>query len=120
MSLALKVPLRRVNERWKSDLFSAIKWPPVAGIPEAASVYDFRRSDWYLGAATSSKDVVILLDASNGMSSRARDAARAVVHAVLDTLGNNDFVTVFRYAETPEDLVPCFQGSMVQVIWSLL
>lgn len=95
--------------------FSAIKWPPVDGMPEKSSFYDFRTSSWYIDAATSSKDVVILIDSSSSMSSSQRDIARAIANSILDTLGNNDFVNIFRFSETTEEIVPCFKDLLVQV-----
>ena len=72
-------------------------------------------SSWYIEAATSPKDVVILLDSSGSMTGERREIAKSVVNALLDTLGNNDFVNVYRFSDDTEELVPCFKDMLVQV-----
>jgi hypothetical protein len=49
------------------------------------------------------------------MSGERRDIAKVVVNAILDTLGDNDFVNVYRFSDTTEELVPCFKDMLVQV-----
>lgn len=66
-------------------------------------------------AAASPKDVVILVDRSGSMTGQRRDIAKHVVTNILDTLGNNDFVNVLTFADTVEEIVPCFAESLVQV-----
>lgn len=66
-------------------------------------------------AAASPKDVVILVDRSGSMTGQRRDIAKHVVTNILDTLGNNDFVSVMTFADTVEEIVPCFEDSLVQV-----
>lgn len=66
-------------------------------------------------AAASPKDVVILVDRSGSMTGQRRDIAKHVVTNILETLGNNDFVNVMTFADTVEEIVPCFEDSLVQV-----
>lgn len=66
-------------------------------------------------AAASPKDVIILVDRSGSMTGQRRDIAKHVVTNILDTLGNNDFVNVMTFADTVEEIVPCFEDSLVQV-----
>jgi hypothetical protein len=49
------------------------------------------------------------------MGGERRDIAKVVVNAILDTLGDNDFVNVYRFSDTTEELVPCFKDMLVQV-----
>jgi voltage-dependent calcium channel alpha-2/delta-3 len=50
------------------------------------------------------------------MSGERREIAKSVVNAILDTLGDNDFVNVYRFSDTTEELVPCFKDMLVQVM----
>lgn len=90
--------------------FSAMKWRA-----EPVDIYDCRTRAWYMEAAASPKDVVILVDRSGSMTGQRRDIAKHVVTNILDTLGNNDFVNVLTFADTVEEIVPCFAESLVQV-----
>lgn len=67
-------------------------------------------------AAASPKDVIILVDRSGSMTGQRRDIAKHVVTNILDTLGNNDFVNVLTFADDVEEIVPCFEDSLVQVL----
>lgn len=91
--------------------FPAMKWRA-----EPVDIYDCRTRAWYMEAAASPKDVVILVDRSGSMTGQRRDIAKHVVTNILDTLGNNDFVNVFTFADSVEEIVPCFAESLVQVI----
>nr|CAD7262603.1 unnamed protein product [Timema shepardi] len=95
--------------------YPAIKWPPdelSARSPQ--DMFDFRSSSWYIDASTSPKDIVILLDSSGSMTGQRREIAKSVVEAILDTLGNNDFVAVFKFSDQTEELVSCFKDMLVQ------
>jgi voltage-dependent calcium channel alpha-2/delta-3 len=97
-------------------LVTAIKWPADYSTSRSKQeLHDFRTSSWYIDSATSPKDVVILLDSSGSMAGERREIAKSVVSAILDTLGNNDFVNVYRFSDTTEELVPCFKDMLVQV-----
>ncbi|XP_069684436.1 voltage-dependent calcium channel subunit alpha-2/delta-3 isoform X2 [Periplaneta americana] len=95
--------------------YPAIKWPPdELSARSGQELYDFRTGSWYIDAATSPKDVVILLDSSGSMTGERKEIAKTVVGAILDTLGNNDFVNVYRFSDVTEELVPCFKDMLVQ------
>jgi len=49
------------------------------------------------------------------MVGERREIAKSVVSAILDTLGNNDFLNVYKFSDTTEELVPCFKDMLVQV-----
>ncbi|GLH11946.1 uncharacterized protein GBIM_16642 [Gryllus bimaculatus] len=90
--------------------YPASRWPGGAGERPT----DFRSAAWYAGAAASPKDVLVLLDSSGSMSGARREAAKAVVASILDMLGDNDFVNVYRFSDVTEELVPCFRDMLVQ------
>ncbi|CAH2102256.1 unnamed protein product [Euphydryas editha] len=89
--------------------YPAMKWRA-----DPVDTYDCRTRAWYMEAAASPKDVVILVDRSGSMTGQRRDIAKHVVTNILDTLGNNDFVSVMTFADTVEEIVPCFEDSLVQ------
>lgn len=86
--------------RWKQD--------PV-------DLYDCRTRSWFIEAAASPKDMLILVDNSGSMTGMRREIARHVVNNILDTLGNNDFVNIFTFSDDVNEVVPCFRESLVQV-----
>ena len=50
----------------------------------------------YIQAATSPKDVVILLDASGSMKGLRMEIAKATINKILDTLSDDDFFNVMK------------------------
>ncbi|XP_016908841.1 voltage-dependent calcium channel subunit alpha-2/delta-3 isoform X4 [Apis cerana] len=101
--------------------FPAISWPPVNDRTFGADknrairdVYEFRISDWFVGAANSPKDLAILIDIECYVSERNKRLAITTVKTILDTLGPNDYVNVYRYGDTAEEIVQCFKDSLVQ------
>ncbi|XP_011861858.1 PREDICTED: voltage-dependent calcium channel subunit alpha-2/delta-4-like [Vollenhovia emeryi] len=103
--------------------FPAISWPPMEGTSGTSKsshhrtvrdVYDFRMSNWFVGAANSPKDLAILIDSATYTSDRNRRLTVATVKVILDTLGPNDYVNVYRYGENAEEIVQCFKDSLVQ------
>lgn len=89
--------------------FPAAKWEmhPV-------DLYDGRLRSWYIGAANSPKDIIVLVDNSGSMTGQRRDIAKHVVDNILETLGPNDYVNVLTFNETVNDVVSCFNNTMVQ------
>ncbi|XP_029664850.1 voltage-dependent calcium channel subunit alpha-2/delta-3 isoform X2 [Formica exsecta] len=79
-----------------------------------ADLYDCRVRSWFIEAATCSKDMVILIDISGSMTGMGRTIAKATVSSILDTLSNNDFVTLLKYANETTELVPCFKDMLIQ------
>ncbi|XP_018057604.1 PREDICTED: voltage-dependent calcium channel subunit alpha-2/delta-3 [Atta colombica] len=103
--------------------FPAISWPPIEGTPGAfrsshhrtvRDVYDFRMSNWFVGAANSPKDLAILIDSATYTSDRNRRLTITTTKVVLDTLGPDDYINVYRYGENAEEIVQCFKDSLVQ------
>ncbi|XP_076167136.1 voltage-dependent calcium channel subunit stolid isoform X2 [Ptiloglossa arizonensis] len=103
--------------------FPAISWPPIEDRGSGGSrganrdvrdVYDFRISNWFVGAANSPKDLAILVDNECYASERNRRLAISTTKTILDTLGPDDYVNVYRYGDTAEEIVQCFKDSLVQ------
>lgn len=104
-------------------LVPAISWPPIeersfstgkSANRVVRDVYDFRISNWFVGAANSPKDLAILVDIDCYVSERNKRLAVTTVKTILDTLGPNDYVNVYRYGDTAEEIVQCFKDSLVQ------
>ncbi|KAG1690310.1 Voltage-dependent calcium channel subunit alpha-2/delta-3 [Nymphon striatum] len=89
--------------------YPGIKWEGTD-----PDLYDCRVRNWYIQAAASPKDIVILLDLSGSMAGLRKEIAKHVVHNLLDTLSDNDFVSVMNFSATTDPLVPCFGDELVQ------
>ncbi|XP_054084709.1 voltage-dependent calcium channel subunit alpha-2/delta-3 isoform X3 [Zeugodacus cucurbitae] len=89
--------------------FPAAKWKA-----KPVDLYDCRLRSWYMEAATSPKDIIILLDSSGSMKGQRLDIAKKVVNTILDTLGTNDFVNIFTFGKYVEPAVKCFEETLVQ------
>ncbi|XP_032665097.1 voltage-dependent calcium channel subunit alpha-2/delta-3 isoform X2 [Odontomachus brunneus] len=79
-----------------------------------ADLYDCRLRSWFIEAATCSKDMVILMDTSGSMTGMGKTIAKTTVSSILDTLSNNDFVTLLKYSNDTSDMVPCFKDMLIQ------
>lgn len=90
--------------------FPATKWKWV----DPVDLYDCRIRHWYIAAANSPKDIVILIDNSGSMMGQKKDIARHIVENILDTLTANDFVNIFTFSDQIEDLIDCFGDRLVQ------
>ncbi|XP_059614107.1 voltage-dependent calcium channel subunit alpha-2/delta-3 isoform X2 [Phlebotomus argentipes] len=89
--------------------FPASKWQE-----DPVDLYDCRLRSWYIEAANSPKDIVILVDSSGSMTGQRNDIAKHVVNSILDTLGTNDFVNIFNFSLGVDEIVPCFRDMLVQ------
>ncbi|KQS62710.1 voltage-dependent calcium channel subunit alpha-2/delta-3 isoform X2 [Drosophila erecta] len=90
--------------------FPASKWRKDVPV----DLYDCRLRSWYMEAATSPKDIVILMDGSGSMLGQRLDIAKHVVKTILDTLGTNDFVNIFTFDKEVSPVVPCFEDTLIQ------
>lgn len=61
--------------------------------------YDCRLQPWYIGAASSSKDVQILLDTSGSMTGSRLQVAKKLIEILFDTLTDNDFFNIITYSD---------------------
>lgn len=87
----------------------------MAWVQEPIDLFDCRTRSWFIEAASSPKDVIVLVDRSGSMTGMRREIARHVVYNILDTLGNNDYVNIFSFSNTTDPLVECFDNILVQV-----
>ncbi|UXI20464.1 cullin-4A [Sarcoptes scabiei] len=90
--------------QWKQPGDETIKSPDL---------YDCRMRQWYIQAAVSSKDIIILLDTSGSMTGLRKNIALNVVYNILDTLTEDDFVQVMKFTNEIKYVSPCF-NRMVQ------
>ena len=101
-------------------LFPAARWrtPDFLKAPDfdrkPLDLYDCRLSKWFIKAAASPKDIVILLDGSGSMLGQRKEISRNVVMNILDSLTDDDYVTVLRFNDTIEPVVNCFGDSLVE------
>ncbi|XP_061618113.1 voltage-dependent calcium channel subunit alpha-2/delta-4 isoform X1 [Phyllopteryx taeniolatus] len=91
-------------------------YPGIQWIPDENGVvtFDCRNRNWYIQAATSPKDVVIVVDVSGSMKGLRLTIAKHTINTILDTLGENDFVNIIAYSDYVRYLEPCFKGILVQ------
>lgn len=95
-----------------------MRWPSYSGLSPSA-LFDYRLNPWFVEAATSAKDVVIIADFSSTLSDYKLSLVRATTLAVLDTLGANDFVNVLSLESSNYEIVPCFKEIIVQVSYNI-
>uniref|UniRef100_A0A8D8S0Y7 Voltage-dependent calcium channel subunit alpha-2/delta-3 n=1 Tax=Cacopsylla melanoneura TaxID=428564 RepID=A0A8D8S0Y7_9HEMI len=88
--------------------------PPDVEPDSLIDLYDCRVREWYINAAASPKDMIILLDNSGSMMGQRREIARHVINDLLDTLGNNDYVNVLKFTQNATEVEPCFADILVQ------
>jgi len=91
-----------------------LRWPSYSGLSPSA-LFDYRLNPWFVEAATSAKDIVIIADFSIALSDYKLSLVRATTLAALDTLGANDFVNVLSLESSNYEIVPCFKEIIVQV-----
>uniref|UniRef100_A0A8C6EDB7 Calcium voltage-gated channel auxiliary subunit alpha2delta 4 n=1 Tax=Microcebus murinus TaxID=30608 RepID=A0A8C6EDB7_MICMU len=92
-------------------IYPGIKWTPDEN---GVITFDCRNRGWYIQAATSPKDIVILVDVSGSMKGLRMTIAKHTVSTILDTLGENDFVNIIAYNDYVHYIEPCFKGTLVQ------
>ncbi|XP_045051365.2 voltage-dependent calcium channel subunit alpha-2/delta-4 isoform X2 [Desmodus rotundus] len=92
-------------------IYPGIKWTPDEN---GVITFDCRNRGWYIQAATSPKDIVIVLDTSGSMKGLRMAIAKHTISTILDTLGDNDFVNIIAYNDYIHYIEPCFKGILVQ------
>ncbi|KAH0617076.1 hypothetical protein JD844_028700 [Phrynosoma platyrhinos] len=88
-----------------------IKWTPD---DNGVLSFDCRNRGWYIQAATSPKDIVIVVDISGSMKGLLLTIAKYTIITILDTLGENDFVNIIAYNDYVHYIESCFKGILVQ------
>lgn len=101
-------------DSWLLYLNIALRWPSYSGLSPSA-LFDYRLNPWFVEAATSAKDIVIIADFSIALSDYKLSLVRATTLAALDTLGANDYVNVLSLESSNYEIVPCFKETIVQV-----
>ncbi|XP_051966997.1 voltage-dependent calcium channel subunit alpha-2/delta-3-like [Xyrauchen texanus] len=91
--------------------YPGVKWHPDE---YGVIAFDCRNRKWYIQAATSPKDVVILVDVSGSMKGLRLTIARQTVASILDTLGDDDFFNIIAYNQEIHYVEPCLNGTLVQ------
>ncbi|XP_056158037.1 voltage-dependent calcium channel subunit alpha-2/delta-4-like, partial [Lampris incognitus] len=92
-------------------LYPGIQWTPDEN---GVVTFDCRNRNWYIQAATSPKDVIIVVDVSGSMKGLRLTIAKHTINTILDTLGENDFVNIIAYSDYVSYVEPCFKGTLVQ------
>ncbi|XP_061898881.1 voltage-dependent calcium channel subunit alpha-2/delta-4-like [Entelurus aequoreus] len=92
-------------------IYPGIKWTPDTN---GVAAFDCRNRNWYIQAATSPKDIIIMVDISGSMKGLKMTIAKHTINTILDTLGENDFVNVIAYTDYVRYVEPCFRGTLVQ------
>uniref|UniRef100_A0AAR2KE71 VWFA domain-containing protein n=1 Tax=Pygocentrus nattereri TaxID=42514 RepID=A0AAR2KE71_PYGNA len=92
-------------------LYPGIQWTPDEN---GVVTFDARNRNWYIQAATSPKDIIIVVDTSGSMKGLRLTIAKHTINTILDTLGENDFVNVIAYSDYVQYVEPCFKGTLVQ------
>jgi voltage-dependent calcium channel alpha-2/delta-3 len=69
---------------------------------------------WYTNAASSSKDIIILMEQSGSMNLSRLFIAQDVVRNILDTLSVNDYVNVFTFNDSVYSLIDCNKDFLAQ------
>ncbi|XP_041833562.1 voltage-dependent calcium channel subunit alpha-2/delta-4 isoform X2 [Melanotaenia boesemani] len=92
-------------------LYPGIQWTPDEN---GVVTFDCRNRNWYIQAATSPKDVIIVVDVSGSMKGLRMTIAKHTINTILDTLGENDFVNIIAYSDYVQYVEPCFKGILVQ------
>jgi hypothetical protein len=67
-------------------------------VPEREDFFDCRLQSWYIMAASSPKDVVILLDVSGSMTGLRLEIAKKLISSIMDTLTDNDFFNILTFS----------------------
>ncbi|XP_067928732.1 voltage-dependent calcium channel subunit alpha-2/delta-3-like [Watersipora subatra] len=72
--------------------FPAAKWSYTG-----MDMYDARLTEWYTGAASMPKSVIILLDISGSMTGLRMEIAKTTVRKIMESLQQNDFFNLITF-----------------------
>ncbi|CAK9300418.1 unnamed protein product [Gordionus sp. m RMFG-2023] len=92
-------------------MFPGIKWELDKS---NIDLYDCRVKDWYIQAATSPKDLVILLDGSGSMTGLRIEIAKLTIETIMNTLSDDDFFNVLQFTGESIFVEGCFNNTLVQ------
>ncbi|XP_038668707.1 voltage-dependent calcium channel subunit alpha-2/delta-3 isoform X5 [Scyliorhinus canicula] len=91
--------------------YPGVKWEPDEN---GVIAFDCRNRKWYIQAATSPKDIIILVDVSGSMKGLRMTIAKQTVSSILDTFGDDDFFNIIAYNEELHYVEPCINDTLVQ------
>uniref|UniRef100_A0A914DTY6 VWFA domain-containing protein n=1 Tax=Acrobeloides nanus TaxID=290746 RepID=A0A914DTY6_9BILA len=77
-------------------------------------LFDCRSSEWFIDAATMSKNVLIMLDLSGSMLGQRFEIAKQTIEAILDTLSDNDFFNIMPFSKNANLLDECSEEGLLQ------
>ena len=79
--------------------------------------FDCRLQSWYIMAAASPKDVLILLDVSGSMTGLRLEIGKRLIEFILDTFTDNDFFNVLTFSNNVQYLFndePDYRDTFIQ------
>ncbi|XP_028401874.1 voltage-dependent calcium channel subunit alpha-2/delta-3-like [Dendronephthya gigantea] len=88
------------------------RWYPGTSWRNASAhlqYFDVRKRSWYIDGASSPKDMVIILDLSGSVIGNRLSIMRSAVVQLLDTLQENDFVTIVSFNKNARYLKDCWK-----------
>lgn len=94
-------------------IYPGVKWPKN-NVEESVDMYDCRVRSWYIKAASSPKNMVILVDTSGSMKGRRRIITVKTIQKLLETLSDDDHFNIITYSDKPRYLDNCFSGTLMQ------
>ncbi len=74
-------------------------------VPANEDFFDCRLQSWYTMAASSPKDVLILMDRSGSMTGLRLQIAKKLIGAIMDTLSDNDFFNILTFSDNVDYLM---------------
>uniref|UniRef100_A0A914I0S9 VWFA domain-containing protein n=1 Tax=Globodera rostochiensis TaxID=31243 RepID=A0A914I0S9_GLORO len=77
-------------------------------------LYDCRNTEWYVNAATTPRNLLILLDTSGSMLGQRFEIARQTIETILGTLSDNDFFNIIHFSKQAILLEECDGRELVQ------
>ena len=81
-------------------------------VPANEDFFDCRLQSWYIMAAASPKDVLILMDRSGSMTGLRLEIAKKLIAAIMDTLSDNDFFNILTFSDKVDYLMNLKNESM--------
>ncbi|GFO15487.1 voltage-dependent calcium channel subunit alpha-2/delta-3, partial [Plakobranchus ocellatus] len=91
-------------------VYPAMQWPRDA---DKVDTFDCRIRKWYIQAATSPKNILILLDSSGSMKGLRFAIARSTVSKILETLSDEDYFNVIQFSDEPHYVDDCFNDTLM-------
>ncbi|PAA67986.1 hypothetical protein BOX15_Mlig011769g1 [Macrostomum lignano] len=75
-------------------LYPGMKWTQLEGV---TSMYDARRTSWFVEGSTCAKDMLLMIDTSGSMHGQNLLLTKQAAKSLINTLGENDYVAVGQY-----------------------